>query len=641
MKKVLKMFDKKRQEGTTVFEKFEKYFSKELAYDLLRTQSSVLLFFSTKDGWLGANKAFFELLSFEDMDDFLQYHKSVREIFVTESENVFPKDDLGWIEYIRKKRNGKFRVAIRVENELRKYRVFVSHSFHFQELFIIELEDITEIELTQSKTKELENLKSQFLANISHEFRTPMNGVLGFIELLEHTKLDKQQQNYLSLLKRSSSTLLSNVESLLDLSLYQNGGLRLHNEYFDILKLCDALALEYSKNAYESGKRFYAFVDPALPLEIFSDSKRLHQVLSALLQHALNFTQSGDTIFFDIKAIRENVNNTYDIGFSIKHNGKGLSKEDIASIKEPFSSYNNRYLGIGLVVANTFAQLLGSELEIRSRIDKGSLFSFILRVKFHKKREYQSFSKNRITLFYSKRYENHESTIYLSTYLKAFGMEVAKTGILNDVIMQKSDFLYYVIDEEDIQKSDIDAIHKPKILLQQFGQKFSAKSLKIFEEIVHEPLLPNKIYRHLLMIHELKNLEKEEGVLLKKNLYALVVEDNAINQKLLEFILKNKGISIALAADGVEAVEMAQKEPYDIIFMDIDMPKKDGVKATYEIKQMDGPNKSTPIIALTSMAMEGDKERLLAKGLDDYISKPIKQDELQFILNKYLLQKSI
>jgi len=621
-----------------VSSKFEQYISKELAYDLLRVHGSLLTFYSKKDGWIGANKAFFDLFKFENMDEFLEFHKSIRELFFTESEEIFVDDDTSWIEYIRKRKNGKYKVTIRFEKEVRYYHVYVTHSFSFKELFIVELEDITELELTTAKAKELENLKSAFLANISQEFRTPMNGVLGFVELLSQTRLDRLQKSYLTMLERSSETLMSNIEALLDLSQLQGGKLKPNNEYVDILKRLEKLASHYTYTAHEGRRKLYAFIDPLLPLEIFTDAKKIEQVLQALLQHSINYTDKGDKIFLDVKAIRKNQNDTYDIGFSVRHNGRGLTQEDLEAVARPFSSVNNQALGIGLTLANEFSKLLGTKLEIRSDLAKGSHFSFVLRVKYSGRRDYATLKKNRMRILLLDT-TKIDSLNVLAQYFASFGFEVDRATKMDENLYKDVDFVYVIASAretgwiEQLQKIKKRA---PLIFAQVLGEQLKKVHHPYFEAILKEPYLPSRIYRHILEVsdYEAPAVSPEE-MQLSKNLYALVVEDNVINQKLIEIILKNRGISIAIASDGEEAVEMARREKYDIIFMDIDMPKKNGIAATAEIKKHSKFNANTPVVALTAKALEGDKEELLAKGLDEYMSKPIQKDELEAILKKY------
>ncbi len=626
-----------QEENNSVSAKFEKYLSKELAYDLLRVHGNIIIFFSKKDGWIGANKAFFDLFKFEDMDDFLEYHSSVRELFFSESETIFVGDDNGWVEYIRKRKNGEFKVSIRINEEVRVFRVYVTHSFAFKELFIVEFDDITEVEQTRKKAQQLENLKTKFLANISHEFRTPMNAILGFIELLSQTKLTNIQKNYLQILERSSESLMANIEALLDLSQLQSSKLRLNNNYVDIMKSIEALVRHFTFMINESAKHFYVYIDPALPQEVFTDAKKIEQVLSALLQHSLNQTQRGSKIYLDVRAIRENENGTYDIGFSVRHDGKGLTPKEIEAIRNAFDSTLESSLGIGLTLANEFVKLLGSQLEIRSDLASGTRFSFIMRLKFNEKRKYAYFNKRRakVLMLDETKQDDYE---YLLRYFKAYGFHVHKAQKIDEYLYKDADFVYVIASQKELSWVDeLQRVHKtkPLVYVQPMGSRMHKKYLQLMDEVIREPLLPSAFYNHLLHINDLEvDVVPKEEMKLRKNLYALVVEDNVINQKLIELILKNRGISIAIASDGQEAVEMAKKEKYDIIFMDIDMPKKNGIAATREIKKS-GLNTNTPVVALTAMALEGDREKLLQSGLDGYMSKPIKKEELSAILNRY------
>jgi CheY-like chemotaxis protein len=177
----------------------------------------------------------------------------------------------------------------------------------------------------------------------------------------------------------------------------------------------------------------------------------------------------------------------------------------------------------------------------------------------------------------------------------------------------------------------------PIVILLDEDQKLQTKLTHLVDKVMRKPLLPSTVAKHLESMQNLGSTQKTERKLrVGDNITALVVEDNLINQRLIQVLLQEYRVIVSTASNGVEAVEKCKKNKYDIVFMDIDMPEKDGIAATKEIKEALSPNGETPFVALTAMAMQGDRERLLQEGLDDYLSKPLTRQKLENILNKYL-----
>lgn len=635
MKNLFRHIGKKEE---NVISKFERYLSKELALDLLRSGSNLLAFYSKEDGWIGANKAFFDLFRFENMAEFLKYHKSVRELFFTESEDIFANDDTSWIEYIKDQKNGSYKVTIRIGKDVRSYNICVTHSFRFPELYIVELTEITKLELAIKKIKEIEYLKSTFLSRIGHELRTPMNGILGFAELLSQTALDAKQQNYLTMLKRSSESLVFNIDALLALSMLHSGELKPSNQSVDILEYLEKIATHFTHIAFEGRSKLYTFIDPALPLEIFSDAKKIEHIVRALLQHSIEYTDRGEWIFLDVKAAGKKDDGSCDIAFTVRHNGRGLTQDEIEAVSRPFSSVQTKAFDIGLTLATEYAELLGSKLTIESNLEKGSRFAFTLNVPCKGKREYKDIKKPKVHLLLLDPLKQNSLNI-IAHYFSSFGFETERFNKVDEALSQKADFLYVAASMRN--KSEIEKLARKKrnlhvVLIESLGERLERVYRSYFDAVLQEPYLPSSIYRQMIELSTDKGGELfKESVELRRDLRALVVEDNVINQKLMSIILKNKGISVDMASDGEKGVEMAKQAPYDMIFMDIDMPKKDGVTATAEIRKYSQYNAKTPVIAFTAKALEGDREALLAKGFDEYMSKPIQKEELEMILKYF------
>jgi signal transduction histidine kinase/CheY-like chemotaxis protein len=621
---------------------FSEYFTKELLTEILDNNSSMMIFFTKKDGWVGANKLFFETFDIKNIEEFTYKHDSIRDLFSRESEEVFTEDDKNWLDYIRKYKQAGHYITIQDKNGTILNINAKCHTLsHREEFYILELENITKLHSAELKTQEVEKLKSKFLANIGHEFRTPMNGILGFVELMQQTDLDKRQREYLQMINRSSKNLLANIETLLDLSQMQGGRLKLDNVSFDILSEMEHLAYSFCIHGKERGVKVLTFIDPKLPQELYGDIRKIKQIVSALIQNAIKFTPRTGKVIFEVKLLKRQVNGDCSIGFSVKDNGKGIPNEQIAFITEPFhtGTQADERLGVGLSLSYGLVNLLGSELRIQSEEGFGSYFNFVLNFKASKGQAYKMMPKKRVKVLLLDQIKVDEAN-FLTIYLRSFSVDVVKSNLLDETVYDGIDILYVVADQNDsswMLKLGTFSKKVPVVVLLDETEKLQTKLTHIVDEVLRKPLLPSFLFKHLSHMCNIESKNKQEDkIKLKDKITALVVEDNLINQRLIQILLQEYRIFVSTASDGNEAVNMCEKNRYDIVFMDIDMPEKNGIIATKEIKDKINSSGQMPIVALTAMAMEGDREMLLKEGLDDYLSKPLTREKLENILNKYL-----
>lgn len=622
---------------------YNMYFTKDLMLSILNSSSSMMLFFAENDGWIGANKKFLETFDFTKIEDFKERYSSIKGLFLSESEDMFIEDDKSWLDYIQRYKPDGYEVTIRTADDA---VLFINAKCYFVEkntkLYVLELEDITRLHEAEAKVKEVEKLKSRFLSNIGQEFRTPMNGILGFIELFAQTSLDKKQSEYLNMIKRSSRNLMGNIETLLDLSQMQGGKLQINEYDFTISHEVEDLIYNFYMEGKENGVSVLSFIDPKLPAELHGDFRKIKQVLKSLIQNSLKFTPRGGRVIIEVKLLKKQVGGACSIGFSVKDNGKGIENEQIAFINEPFSAGNDgeRKLGVGLSLANGLVQLLGGELHIKSQEGYGSYFTFTLDFKESKGQSYPMVPKKKAKVLLLDR-KRVDDANFLSIYLRAFAIDVIKSNAVNDNVFEGIDVLYAIADQAEpsmLLKLGSLKTKVPLVLLLNDGERLQTNLLRIVDDVLYKPLLPGGISKHLSKVYKTEERKEVLSVEKKvqKNIEALVVEDNLINQKLVQILLEGYGIRVSIASNGNEAVDLCEKNYYDIIFMDINMPDKDGITATQEIKAKAYKNQNSPIVALTALAMEGDREMLLGKGLDDYISKPLTREKLEVILNKYL-----
>jgi len=619
---------------------FDESFSKELYLSIIESSPSRMAFFTKKDGWIGANKIFFDTFELQNIEEFRTKFESIRDIFLSESEEIFTESDSSWLDYIKKFRADGYEATV-LDTTNRVLHLCIKCRNINQDFYILELEDVTKLHLAKQKTKEVEKLKSKFLANIGHEFRTPMNGILGFLELLNDSNLDKKQSEYIQLISKSSKNLMGNIETLLDLSQMQGGRLQLKTTTFEITKEMEQLVYNYVVSGKDKGIKVLAFIDPKLPKELNGDIRKIKQVMSSLIQNAIKFTPRGGKAIVEVKLLKRQMNGSCSVGFMVKDNGSGISSEQLALISEPFNagSQADERLGVGLSLSHGLVNLLGSELRVKSEESIGSTFNFVLTFDSSSGQSYKMMPKRKVKVLLLNPKKIDEAN-FLTTYLRSFAVDVIKSNILDENVYDDISTLYIVADQNDsswMLKLGTYTKRSPVILLLEDSEKLQTKLTYIVDDVVRKPLFPSVVSKHLKRVHGLDLSNKEEEKLeLTGLLTALIVEDNMINMRLVQVLLQGYNIVVSTATNGNEAVDMANKNKYDIIFMDIDMPEKNGIEATAEIKSTMNLNTKTPIVALTAMAMEGDREMLINEGLDDYLAKPLSRDNLEAVLNRYL-----
>ncbi len=631
-------FNKQEQKKSSSLELLtDKMFYKQL----IENDTSMILFFREKEGWIGANKSFFKHMALKDISEFTKVYESVRDIFMHESEKVFTQDDKGWLEYIMKNRSDGYTVRmLNAADEPLVLNVKVLYDDNTQ-IYTLELEDITALEKEKLKTKDVEKLKTKFLSNIGHEFRTPMNAILGFMELLEATTLNDMQKEYLKMASYSAQNLMVNIETLLELSQLQSGRLKVYEEDFNLVEELEKLIYSFYKEARIRDIRVLTFIDPKIPKYIKSDAAKITQIIYSIIHHSVKLTKEGGKILIEVKLSKIFPDGSCSIGFAFKDNGEGLSKEQIALISEPFGAdrQESERLGVGLSLSSGLIKLLGSDLRIHSEKDSGSYLNFVLHFKETHGKSYEVLEKKRVKILLLDQMKIEEAH-HLSAYLTAFGLDVIKANTIEEDIYENIEALYIIASQKRLSWVLELAAHEKKIpiiMLLDNGEKLHINLNSVVDKVINLPLLPSRVAQHLDLL-ESYDYDKQNlaPLKMKEHVRALVVEDNVINQRLIQILLEEYDIIVDTAFNGLEAVELCEHKSYDIIFMDIDMPYMNGIVATKEIKENIFVKASTPIVALTAMAMQGDKEMLLSEGLDDYLAKPLTREKLDYILEKYL-----
>lgn len=541
----------------------------------------------------------------------------------------------------------------------------IKDAYHFLELLI---ENARQDKLQALEANES---KSLFLANMSHEIRTPLNGIVGFTELLKSTGLNDEQVEFINIIEKSSENLLSIINNILDLSKIESNKVELETIVFDPIVEFENAIETYGVKASEKNISLNFYLDPKINKKLLGDAVKIKEVLINLMSNAVKFTDFGGWINVEIIKVGEQDNKAV-LSFSIEDNGVGMTKEQQLNVFAAFTqadvSITRKYggTGLGLTISTKFLELMGSELKLESQKEKGTKFYFTLELEEvledTKLANYELEEDLSIIKYQGKTPKQFD--LYLKKYLEYFNITTtnfttpAELKRFNDSAQVDSIWLDIDNIDETLERS-IKKLHGNKTtLIANLGSRNRIEAMGLNKvKILYKPITPSKI---LNTLSNLRQVEDEESTSSDKTLpqqqknaalspfnnvnfegRVLVAEDNFINQKLVKQMLIKYGIDVELANNGLEAFEKyksSEEGYYELIFMDIQMPVMDGIEATHEILNYEDEEgrKHTPIVALTANALKGDRERFIQEGLDDYIAKPIENNELLFILKKFL-----
>lgn len=530
--------------------------------------------------------------------------------------------------------------------------------------FVKLYEDYEELEVAKKIAEEENSAKSKFLADMCHEIRTPMNVVVGVSRLLLDTELNEAQRRYVEVLRSSSEALLNLVNGILDFSKIEEGCLEIEKATFDLMERIevgvDGLAIQAEQKELE-----LIFVpDFSLPRLVEGDASRLLQVINNLTGNAIKFTEKGKVIV-RVSGEREEDGDLV-CRFSIHDTGIGISEEKQKILFQRFSqtdisiTRNFGGSGLGLAISKQLVQRMGGEIGLVSKEGEGAEFWFTVR--FGVPAENPSFVQLPIlagkrALVIDAREEYCEALkahlldwkmeVHIVDSFYAFSQAIRKARseggpyevafIDMEISMQTSSFT------ENQLWNHLDCLGVLSVNVRPFGQFCTELcEKKGFSACIGKPLRHSELRDMLYRLLVAENVEKdrEEKVAFEKlGLHALLVEDYPANQMLAQVLLEKMGVTCDLAKNGRDAVEALQTVQYDLVLMDIQMPVMDGLDATRKIREKyrGQPIGKVPIIAMTAQALTQDRERCLAAGMDDYISKPIDDVTLFSVLKKWVL----
>ena len=518
------------------------------------------------------------------------------------------------------------------------------------------------IHITQEavkKSEEAAKAKSLFLANMSHEIRTPLNGILGFLELLKTTELNEEQHEYVSTIEQSAKNLLQIVNNILDVSKIESNKVSLELIDFKMLDEIENTVEIFATPAAQKGIEYVTFISPDMPSVVKGDVLKIKEILTNLINNAIKFTHKDGSISVTVK-LNKIENNVANIYFEVKDTGIGMSEEQKNKIFEAFAqadeSVTRKYggTGLGLTIVKSYIEMMGGQIQVESELNKGSKFFFTLDLEVvdptpkYKKDEFKHYT---FAVLNTLKDSLRKEATY--EYLSYFGINKIGFNSISEVnnLAKNENINAILIFYEESNKSEIQNIANntqlPIITISSYA--FKEEIDKISPDFtIYDPVTPSKTYNtstnlKTKKVHQVVKSKKEKGET-NYNIYALIAEDNPINMKLLTTTLKQLGVEVDTAQNGLEAFNKYSMNPekYDVIFMDVQMPIMDGPEATQEIIEFEKEEgiEHTPIIAVTANVLKGDRERFLGAGMDDYISKPIDKKELLRVLDEISKMKS-
>ncbi|MGQ9425893.1 response regulator [Gilvimarinus sp. F26214L] len=523
----------------------------------------------------------------------------------------------------------------------------------------LETVEVQNVELSMARKEALEasRAKSEFLANTSHEIRTPINGIIGFTGLLLKTELNPQQVDYLRTIQKSSQGLLTTINAILDVSKIETGQLVLDYSPLQLREIVEEPLSVLAPAAAAKDLRLFSVIDPQLPTHLLGDPLRLKQVITNLVSNAVKFSDNGDVVV-RVALVKSDVHIAV-LRFTVEDSGIGISEEQQPQLFRAFSQADGSNArsqggtGLGLALCKGLVRQMGGDIGVDSAVGRGTRFWFTAALGLDDSAAVQSYDdlRGRQILVCDN---NAHSIEQLRAYLENWGctFKVVQTDEDVEPALQRGGFDALIWDISDEQDPRAWAANHPPlnemdcavVLLTRPGcdLDYDHREQEARHTLVSRPVSHTVLYEALRRQLEARSSDRpaepsparaEEEL---RGPRIMAVDDNAANLQLIGELLEDLGARVTLAESGAEALGCFEREEFDLIFMDIQMPVLDGLETTRRIRAMENKHGRTPVVALTAHAMTDQKAELLLAGLDDYLSKPVSEAQLIHVIRRWI-----